>query len=227
VLDYKQQVKLAAKGLAERDGYPMPESVTTPEAFYEVMAAAVLDAIDLPALLERVARAERELEIVQEALARADTDAKNARHQPMTDGETSEESSIASILKEASTSRGPNGSQNRRPSSPPRDPEHNDAADERRRLSAVPPPLDRSRHTRPPPRQQPNRPRRASRRALANHFHSLSWRKLLPPVRRPLLQARYLEVRGLHVQGRARAWAERFKEPTTGAQPQVSGTQFR
>ena len=96
VLDYKQQVKLAAKGLADRDNHPMPMSVSTPEAFYEVMAAAVLDAIDLPALLERVTRAEQELEIIQEALSRADTEAKNARHQPITHGEASEESSIAS-----------------------------------------------------------------------------------------------------------------------------------
>ena len=113
MLDYKQQVKLATKGLAERDNQPMPKSVTTPEAFYEVMATAVLDAIDLPALLERVTRAERELEIIQEALGRADTEARKARHQPMTDGEASEESSIASILSGAGTSRGPEGTQTR------------------------------------------------------------------------------------------------------------------
>ena len=112
VLDYKEQVKLAAKGLAERDNLPMPKSVTTPEAFYEVMAAAVLDAIDLPALLERVTRAERELEIIQEALRRADIEVKNARHQPMTDGKASEESSASAILREASTSRGPNDTEN-------------------------------------------------------------------------------------------------------------------
>jgi len=226
VLDYKQQVKQAAKGLAERDNHPMPKSVTTPEAFYEVMAAAVLDAIDLPALLERVTRAERELEIIQEALRRADTEAKNARHQPMTDGDASEDSSIAAILRGASTSCGQKETQNPRPSALPRDPEHNDAADERRRLSAVPPPLNRSKQSRPPRRQQPNRPRRNFPRALVNQFRSLSWSKLLPPIRR-LPQGRYLEVRGLHVEGRARAWAERFKEPTTGAQPHVSGTQFR
>jgi hypothetical protein len=218
VLDYKQQVKLAAKGLAERDNHPMPKSVSTPEAFYEVMAAAVLDAIDLPALLERVTRAERELEIIQEALSRADTEAKNARHQPMTDEEASKESSIASILRGASTSRGPTGNEHPRPSPLPRDPERNDAAEERPRSSAVPPPLNRSGQSRPP-RQQPKRPRRASRRALVSHFHSLSWRKLIPPIRSPLLQLGYSEVPGLHVEGRARAWAERFKEPTTGAQP--------
>ena len=67
-------MKLAAKGLAERARRPMP--VMTDKAFYEVMAAAALDAMDLPALLERVTRAERELEIVQVALTRADTEAK-------------------------------------------------------------------------------------------------------------------------------------------------------
>jgi hypothetical protein len=219
VLDYKRQVKLAAKELAERDNHPMPKSVTTPEAFYEVMAAAVLDAIDLPALLERVTRAERELEIIQEALRRADTDAKSARHQPMTDGEASKETLIALILRGACTSHGPKEAQNPRPSPLPRDPEHNDAADQRRRFSAGPPQLDRSRQTRPPPRQPPNRPRRASRRALANHFHSLSWRKLLSPIRNPLPQGRYSKDRGLHVEGRARAWAERFKEPTPALNP--------
>ena len=75
---YEWQVELAAKGMADRYSYPMPQSVTTPKAFYEVMAAAALDAIDLPALLERVTRAERELEIIHEALRRADTEAKNA-----------------------------------------------------------------------------------------------------------------------------------------------------
>ena len=39
---------VAAKGLAERDRYPMPESVANPEAFYEVMARAAFDAIGLP-----------------------------------------------------------------------------------------------------------------------------------------------------------------------------------
>ena len=227
VLDYKEQVKLAAKGLAERDNLPMPGSVTTPEAFYEVMAAAVLDAIDLPALLERVARAEGELEVIQEALRRADTEAKNARHQPKTDGKASEESSAASILREACTSRGPSGTANSHPIPLPRDPEHNEAAHERRRLSPIPPPPNRSRQTRPPPRRQPNRPRRSSRRALANHFHSLSWRKLLPSMRSPLPQGRYSEVRGLHVEGRAWAWAARFKDPAAGAQPHVSGPQLR
>ena len=72
VSDYEWLVELAAKGLAERDKHRMPKSVTTPEAFYEVMARAALDAIGLPALLERVARAERDLDITQEALRQAD-----------------------------------------------------------------------------------------------------------------------------------------------------------
>jgi hypothetical protein len=58
----------------------MPKSVTTPDAFYEVMARAALDAIGLPALLERVARAEQNIEITQEALSHADTKAEKARH---------------------------------------------------------------------------------------------------------------------------------------------------
>ena len=78
--DYESQVELAAKGLHERDNYPMPESVTTPEAFYEVTAGASLDAIDLRALPERVARAEGELETVRETLRQADIEADNARH---------------------------------------------------------------------------------------------------------------------------------------------------
>ena len=79
--DYDWQITLAAKGLAERDNYPMPKTVTTPKAFYEIMAAAALDATDLRSLLERATRAERELEIIQDALRRADIDAKEARHQ--------------------------------------------------------------------------------------------------------------------------------------------------
>ncbi len=65
--DYEWLVELAAKGMAERDSHPMPKSVTTPEAFYEVMARAALDAIGLPALLEEVARAVPEVEITDEA----------------------------------------------------------------------------------------------------------------------------------------------------------------
>ena len=78
--DYEWLVELAAKGLRGADNHPMPKSVTTPEAFYEVMARAALEAMGLPALLERVARAERELEITGEALLQADAKAKNARH---------------------------------------------------------------------------------------------------------------------------------------------------
>jgi hypothetical protein len=80
VSDYEWLVELAAKGLAERDNHPMPKSVTTPDAFYEVMARAAHDAIGLPALLERVARAEQNIEITQEALSHADTKAEKARH---------------------------------------------------------------------------------------------------------------------------------------------------
>jgi hypothetical protein len=59
--DYQSLVELAAKGMAERDNHPMPKSVTTPEAFYEIMASAALDAIGLQTLLEEFARAEQEL----------------------------------------------------------------------------------------------------------------------------------------------------------------------
>jgi hypothetical protein len=90
--DYEWLVGLAAKGLTERDDHPMPKSVTTPEAFYEVMARAALDAIGLQALLERVARAERKLRITEEALKleRAkngwdDAKAENARLRAMID----------------------------------------------------------------------------------------------------------------------------------------------
>jgi hypothetical protein len=76
VSDYEWHVELAAKGLAQRDKYPMPMSVTTPEGFYEVMAGAALDATGLQALLERVARAERELEIIQDASNPADDEAQ-------------------------------------------------------------------------------------------------------------------------------------------------------
>jgi hypothetical protein len=78
--DYEWHVEIAAKGMAERDNHPMPKSVTTPKAFYEVMAGAALDAIGLQALLERVARAERQPETTQEALRRADADSERTRH---------------------------------------------------------------------------------------------------------------------------------------------------
>jgi hypothetical protein len=80
VSDYEWWVQLAAKGLRERDNHPMPKSVATPEAFYEVMAGAALDGIDLRALLERVERAERELETIRKTLRQADIEAENARH---------------------------------------------------------------------------------------------------------------------------------------------------
>ena len=54
-------VELAAKGLAERDNHPLPKSVTTLRAFYEVMARAALDAAGIQALLEDLARAEQKL----------------------------------------------------------------------------------------------------------------------------------------------------------------------
>lgn len=59
-------VALAAKGMAERDNHPMPKSVTTPEAFYEVMARAALDAIGLQSLLEELAGAVQKLEKAEE-----------------------------------------------------------------------------------------------------------------------------------------------------------------
>ena len=61
--DYEWLVELAAKALAQRDTYPMPASVSTPEAFYEVMARAALDAIGLRTLLEEVARHEDDLKL--------------------------------------------------------------------------------------------------------------------------------------------------------------------
>jgi len=80
VSDYEWYVELAGKGLAQRDKFPMPPSVTTPEAFYEIMGGAALDAIGLRALLNRMAQAERNLETIQDALRQADAKAENARH---------------------------------------------------------------------------------------------------------------------------------------------------
>ena len=80
VSDYEWMVQLAAKGLHERDNHPMPPSVSTAEAFYEVMAGAALDGIDLRALLERLARAEQELETIKEQLRQAEAKADKARH---------------------------------------------------------------------------------------------------------------------------------------------------
>ncbi len=78
--DYEWLVELAAKGLAERDNHPMPKSVTTPAAFYEVMARAAFDAADIPALLERTTQAERKIEMAQEAEGQADANTEHARH---------------------------------------------------------------------------------------------------------------------------------------------------
>lgn len=83
--DYELHVELAAKGLAQRDKYPMPPSVTTPEGFYEVMAGAALEATGFLGLLERVALAERNLEVIQDALREADVKAENARHRTMSE----------------------------------------------------------------------------------------------------------------------------------------------
>ena len=80
VSDYEWYVELAGKGLAQREKFPMPPSVTTPEAFYGIMAAAALDAIGLRALLDRTAQAERNLETIQEELRQADAKAEQARH---------------------------------------------------------------------------------------------------------------------------------------------------
>jgi hypothetical protein len=71
--DYEWLVELAAKGMAERDNHPMPKSVTTPEAFYEIMARAALDAMGLQTLLEELARAEQELKNADEGSNTADT----------------------------------------------------------------------------------------------------------------------------------------------------------
>lgn len=83
--DYEWHVELAAKGLAQRDSYPMPPSITEPKEFYEIMAGAALDATGLPFLLERAVRAERSLEVIQDALRQADVNVQNARHLAMTD----------------------------------------------------------------------------------------------------------------------------------------------
>ena len=105
--DYEWQVELAAKGLAQRDRYPMPPSVTTSEGFYEVMAGAALDATGLRDLLERVARAERNLEVIQNALRQADAKAENARHGAMTHEAASSEPSISSFEANSAGASGP------------------------------------------------------------------------------------------------------------------------
>jgi len=109
VSDYEWHVELAAKGLAQRDNFPMPPSVRTREGFYEVMAGAALDATGLRALLERVTRAERELELIRDALRQADAKAENVRHRAMTDEAASLEASVASIPIMTSADRRPKG----------------------------------------------------------------------------------------------------------------------
>jgi len=52
--DYEGLVELASEGLRERDSHPMHKSVRTPEAFYEVMTRAALDAAGLRALLNEL-----------------------------------------------------------------------------------------------------------------------------------------------------------------------------
>jgi hypothetical protein len=64
--DYEWMVELAGKAMAERDNHPLPKSVTTPDAFYEVMARAALDAIGLQSLLEESAQAHEELKNADE-----------------------------------------------------------------------------------------------------------------------------------------------------------------
>ena len=113
VSDYELQVQLAAKGMAERDNRPMPNSVTTPEDFYQIMAAAALDAIGFRDLLDRVARAERNLEMTYDALTEADAKAENARHRAMTDEADSSESSI-----DSNSTRGEYGPRTRKNKNP-------------------------------------------------------------------------------------------------------------
>jgi hypothetical protein len=78
--DFDRYVEVAAKGMAERDSYPMPESVTTPEAFYKIMAAAALEAIG-PRALPGVTSAHRgKPERTQEPRRRPDANSKRVRH---------------------------------------------------------------------------------------------------------------------------------------------------
>jgi hypothetical protein len=68
--EYESLVGLAARGMSDRDDRPMPASVTTPEAFYRLMARAALDAIELRTLLDRLERTEREQERLEGSLKR-------------------------------------------------------------------------------------------------------------------------------------------------------------
>jgi hypothetical protein len=76
--EYGRYLKMAAQGMAERDNYPMPKSVTTPEMFYEVMARAALDAIDFRVLLGQLERANQQLRSSQETSRRSDTSAEDS-----------------------------------------------------------------------------------------------------------------------------------------------------
>jgi hypothetical protein len=76
--EYGQYLKMAAQGMAERDNYPMPKSVTTPEMFYEVMARAALDAIDFRLLLGQLERANQQLRSSQETSRLSDTRAEDS-----------------------------------------------------------------------------------------------------------------------------------------------------
>jgi hypothetical protein len=93
--EYEWHVTMAAKGMAERDNYPMPKSVTTPAAFYEIMAEAALEAAGLRGLLERVARAERELDHLQDALRNAESQTEAARHRVSAAAAVAEETAPA------------------------------------------------------------------------------------------------------------------------------------
>ncbi len=130
---------------------------------------------------------------------------------------------LLQYLRGASTGSGPKGTENPRPCPLPRDPEHNDVAEERRTVSAVPPPLIGSGQSKPAA-SATETPEASLPKCIGEPLSFALVAQIDPPIRSPLPQARYFEVRGLHVKGRARAWAERFKEPTTGAQPRYSGT---
>jgi hypothetical protein len=78
--DFARYVEVAAKGMAERDSHPMPESVTTPEAFYKVMAAAALEAIGPRALRGVNSAHGGKPESSQEPGRRPDTNSKRVRH---------------------------------------------------------------------------------------------------------------------------------------------------
>lgn len=93
--EFEWHVTLAAKGMAERDRFPMPKSVTTPEAFYEIMAGAALEATGLRALIERATRAERELDLIRAALRQSEVKAETARHRIGTADDATPDSQVA------------------------------------------------------------------------------------------------------------------------------------